>query len=124
MMRIVDNSLSVIYFSNRFISFYTFLLSILFHFFFFFFNDPPPPEISLLPLPAPLPISLVEVGGLDPLRPAPTLPRGGRPAGRSYNRHHRGVAQLGSARALGARGREFESRRPDKTTVKIGRAHV
>ena len=32
---------------------------------------------------------------------------------RCYNRCSRGVAQPGSAPALGAGGREFESRRPD-----------
>src|SRR5256885_8379047 len=32
-------------------------LHIVFCFFFFFLNNPPPPELSLLPLPAPLPIS-------------------------------------------------------------------
>ena len=34
--------------------------------------------------------------------------------GRCYNRCSRGVAQPGSAPALGAGGREFESRRPDQ----------
>ena len=33
---------------------------------------------------------------------------------RCYNRCSRGVAQPGSAPALGAGGREFESRRPDQ----------
>lgn len=35
----------------------------------------------------------------------------------SWYRHHRGVEQPGSASALEAEGREFESRRPDQFSI-------
>src|SRR5205823_12689380 len=50
----------------------------------------------------------------------PAAPVQDNPAGASrglYNHQPRGVAQLGSARALGARGRRFESGRPDARGV-------
>src|SRR2546422_11422712 len=48
------------------------LLTVLTFFVFFFFNDPAPPEISTLPLPAPLPIS---IAASQPCRPSPSLRR-------------------------------------------------